>query len=67
MSDLRKDYESELDGPKNYIFADLNPKYAGGYCIGGSMGLQVNLKEKPIWLHRTMMRLCFGWKWKDAK
>jgi hypothetical protein len=64
MSDFWKDYEPE---PKSYVFTDLNPKYAGGYRIGGSMGFQVNLKEKPIWLHRTMMRLCLGWKWKDAK
>ena len=67
MSDFWKDYESEPNGSKNHSFADLNPKYAGGYCLGGSMGLQVNLKEKPIWLHRTMMRLCLGWEWRDAK
>jgi hypothetical protein len=66
-NDFWKDYEPEPTVTKGYSFADLNPKYAGGYCIGGSMGLQVNLKEKPIWLHRTMMRLCFGWEWKDAK
>ena len=67
MSDFWKNYEPEPNGPKNYSFIDATPKYAGGYCIGGSMGLQVNLKEKPIWLHRTMMRLCLGWEWKDAK
>jgi hypothetical protein len=64
MSDFWKDYEPELNVTKGYSFADLNPKYAGGYCIGE---LQINLKEKPIWLHRTMMRLCLGWEWRDAK
>ena len=64
MTDFWKDYETE---PKSYVFTDLNLKYAGGYWIGGSIGFQVNLKEKPIWLHRTMMRLCLGWEWKDAK
>ena len=64
MSDFWKDYEPET---KSYVFTDSIPKYVGSYCIGGSMGLQIYLKEKPIWLHRTMMRLCLGWKWKDAK
>jgi len=50
----------------NYTFSDINPKYAGGYQIGGAYGLRVNLKKKPIWLHRTMMRLCLGWEWIDA-
>ena len=63
-NDFWKDYESEPNRTKNYIFADLNPKYAGGYWVGE---LQINIKEKPIWLHRTMMRLCFGWEWKDSK
>jgi hypothetical protein len=63
-NDFWKDYESEPNRTKNYSFADLNPKYAGGYWVGE---LQINIKEKPIWLHRKMMRLCFGWEWKDAK
>jgi hypothetical protein len=41
------------------------PKYVGGYQIGGPRGLQINLKQKPNWLHRKMMRLCFGWEWVD--
>jgi hypothetical protein len=50
----------------NYTFTELNPTYAGGYRIGGPMGLLVNLKKKPIRLHRTMMRLCLGWEWVDT-
>ena len=42
------------------------PKYVGGYQIGGPRGLQINLKQKPNWLHRKMMRLCFGWEWVDT-
>jgi hypothetical protein len=50
----------------NYTFAEINSKYDGGYRLGGPTGLQINIKKKPIWLHRTMMRLCLGWEWVDA-
>ncbi len=56
----------ETGGTMSYNFADFNQKYAGGYRIGGPTGLQVNLKKKPNWFHRTMMRLCLGWEWVDA-
>lgn len=46
-------------------FISLMPKYAGAYRVGGPAGLQINLAKKPLWLHRTMMRLCFGWEWVD--
>lgn len=46
-------------------FISSIPKYAGGYRVGGQMGLQINLANKPIWLHRKMMWLCFGWEWID--
>ena len=49
----------------NYTFAPT-PKYAGGYQIGGPMGLRINFTKKPRWLHRMMMRWAFGWKWEDA-
>lgn len=42
-------------------FATL-PKYVGGYHL---VDFVVNLQKKPCWLHRTMMRLCLGWEWKD--
>ena len=42
------------------------PKYAGGYSIGGSMGLQINFEKKPMWIHRKMMLWCLGWEWVDA-
>jgi hypothetical protein len=40
--------------------------YVGGYRMGGPKGIQINLKQKPCWFHRTMMRLCLGWEWVDA-
>jgi hypothetical protein len=48
-----------------YKFAELNPKYEGGYQLGGPNGLRIMLKKKPIWLHRKMMVWCFGWEWID--
>ncbi len=40
------------------------PKYVGGYRIGkDTYYVQFDLTHKPNWFHRTMMRLCFGWKW----
>ncbi len=41
------------------------PRFAGGYRIGGSFGVQFNLTKKPHWIHRAMMRWCFGWEWVD--
>lgn len=41
------------------------PKYVGGYQIGGPNALQINLKNKPCWLHRTMCRLVLGFVWVD--
>lgn len=42
-----------------------NPEYAGGYEIGGPCGLKIMIKKKPLWLHRKMMKWCFGWEWID--
>lgn len=39
-------------------------KYVGYYEIGGPQGIQICLKTEPNWLHRAMMRLCFGIRWK---
>ena len=47
-------------------YKGFNPqKYVGGYRIGERDGYyaQFNLTYKPNWFHRTMMRLCFGYKW----
>jgi len=39
------------------------PNYVGGYRLGTDNYVQFNLTYKPNWFHRTMMRLCFGYKW----
>jgi hypothetical protein len=39
------------------------PNYVGGYRLGIDSYVQFNLTHKPNWFHRTMMRLCFGYKW----
>ena len=38
-------------------------KDVGGYRLGTDDYVQFNLTHKPNWFHRTMMRLCFGYKW----
>jgi hypothetical protein len=37
--------------------------YVGGYRLGTNPYVQFNLTYRPNWFHRTMMRLCFGYKW----
>lgn len=44
-------------------------KVVGGYKLGKqtSNNLQFTMTHKPIWFHRQMMRICFGWYWFDVK
>jgi hypothetical protein len=41
------------------------PKYVGGYEIGGPNALLIKMKHKPFWLHRKMAKWFFGFVWKD--
>jgi hypothetical protein len=41
------------------------PNYVGMYCLGGEIGICICFKTKPNWFHRTMMKVCLGWEWKD--
>ena len=41
--------------------------HVGYYCLGGKMGFCVAFEKKPNWFHRTMMKVCLGWKWEDKK
>jgi hypothetical protein len=41
------------------------PNYAGMYCLGGKNVFCISFEKKPNWFHRTMMKLCLGWEWKD--
>lgn len=45
------------------------PKVVGGYRLGKhtSEYIQFNMYHKPIWFHRQMMRIFFGWYWFDVK
>ena len=46
----------------------VTPKTVGGYRIGsGSSSLTFQLEKRPKWLHRKMMKLCFGVEWVDDK
>ena len=48
-----------------YVFAPLNPPYAGSWVIGGNW--HINVTEKPTEEHIKNTELWFGWKWKDNK
>ena len=41
------------------------PKRIGKYCIGSGDGFCIHFIKKPNWLHRTMMKVCLGWKWEN--
>ena len=42
------------------------PNYAGMYCLGGDKNVFcISFEKKPNWFHRTMMKVCLGWEWKD--
>lgn len=40
-------------------------KPVGAFIV--AKGATVLVFRKPFFLHRWMMRICFGWKWEDAK
>ena len=41
------------------------PKFSGGYIVGGKRGLTFNLVNKPAWWHRFWVKLFLGWEWID--
>ena len=45
------------------------PKVVGRYRLGKqtSNNFQIDMTHKPIWFHRQMMKICFGWYWFDVK
>jgi hypothetical protein len=47
----------------------ITPQIVGSYRLGNQNNdyIQFNLSYKPKWLHRQMMKTCFGWYWFDAK
>ena len=50
-----------------FTIRELPPNYAGSYWVGGMAGgLRIDIRERPSWIHRFMMRWAFGWVWVDA-
>lgn len=47
----------------NYTFY-LPPKNAGCWILNDS--LHIYVRKKPFWLHKKMIKLIFGWNWKDG-
>lgn len=44
------------------------PKTVGGYRLGDEKAAAtLHLAKRPKWLHRKMMKLCFGVEWVDDK
>jgi hypothetical protein len=42
-----------------------NVDCVGHWAIGDDNGIQVWRPKRPNWLHQTMTKFFFGWKWKD--
>ena len=42
----------------------IGPKYVGYYYLGHK-ALCIAFVKKPNWFHRTMMKVCLGWKWEN--
>lgn len=58
--------EKTLIADHNEVFTIdklYSTKYLGYYQLGGSEGVQIYLVKKPKWLHRKMMKICFGLEW----
>ena len=49
---------------KNNATKYIGPKYVGRYCLGRK-ALCIAFEKKPNWFHRTMMKVCLGWKWEN--
>jgi len=57
-----------MEMEEDHTFKSITPpKYVGGYRMGKhtSNYIQFNMYHKPIWFHRQMMRIFFGWYWFD--
>ena len=39
--------------------------FVGRYCLGGDTKFCIAFEKKPNWFHRTMMKVCLGWKWEN--
>ena len=59
---MEKKLQSEFEVPTMEIVT--SPKDVGMYCLGDKQ-LCIHFRTKPNWFHRTMMKVCLGWKWID--
>lgn len=54
-----------IEQPSSFVFIP-SKTYVGHYCLGNK-ALCIAFEKKPNWFHRTMMKVCLGWKWIDTK
>jgi hypothetical protein len=45
----------------------ITNKNGGSYSIGDKKKFRIFLDKTPNWIHRTFMKLFFGWKWNNNK
>lgn len=45
----------------------ITNKNVGSYSIGDKKKFRIFLDKTPNWIHRTFMKLFFGWKWNNNK
>ncbi len=67
---MKKETLTDNSAEEIWTFKPMTPpKVVGGYKLGKqtSNNLQFTMTHKPIWFHRQMMRICFGWYWFDVK
>ena len=60
------DFNSTIEQPPSLHVVTV-PNHIGYYCLGGNIGFCIAFAKKPNWFHRTMMKVCLGWEWKDKK
>jgi len=45
----------------------ITNKNVGSYSIGDKKKFRIFLDKTPNWIHRTFMKLFFGWEWNNNK
>jgi hypothetical protein len=45
----------------------ITNKNGGSYSIGDKKKFRIFLDKTPNWIHRTFMKLFFGWEWNNNK
>lgn len=64
LNDMIESGEVSLECDSEHVNMLGIPKTVGGYRLGDEKAAAtLRLTYRPNWLHRTMMRLCFGVEW----